>query len=198
MQGDCFRALPPAMCPGRSGHPSLSKMGLGGSQRGGGGEALGRCLANPGRSGSGGGCHGRYCCWELTHSRQQHESVGLLMTHKEACLGHQRLVGERASQNHRHGQKEAERVSQRTAAVLRRLSLNSVAPTGQATLLCVIHSFLHPRNKSTENPLSVRHIPGAGAPGVNETADASGSWCSVLEEDADVSWTTTISVRRIG
>lgn len=32
-------------------------------------------------------------------------------------------------------------------AVLRRLSLNSVASTGQATLLHTIRLFLHPRNR---------------------------------------------------
>lgn len=159
------------------------------------GEALGRCLADKGPSGSGGSCHGRRCrcCWELTHSRQQHESVGLLDDPQGSLLrspafGGKTRKSKPPSWSKRGGMSEPE-----DGAVLRRLSLNSVASTGRATLLRTIR-----RTESTENLLSISHVPGTRAPGVNKTAEVPGSWHSVLEEDADMAWTTTFSVRHIG
>ena len=54
----------------------------------------------------------------------------------------------------------------------------------------VHHSFIPPstEQKMYGNLLSIRHVPGTRAPGVNKTAAVSGSWSSVLEEDTDVAY----------
>ena len=54
----------------------------------------------------------------------------------------------------------------------------------------VHHPFIPPstEQKMYGNLLSIRHVPGTRAPGVNKTAAVSGSWSSVPEEDTDVAY----------
>ena len=128
---------------------SQCKMGLVGANAVARGEALGWRLADMGHSGSGGSCHGHRCCccWELTHSRQQRESVGLLDDPQGSLLqsparGGKTHKSKPPSWSKRGGAREPE-----DGAVLQLSGLSSMARTGQAPLWCTIHSFLHPRNK---------------------------------------------------